>query len=250
MKQASLNRFTSTKLPSHKGCPTRNLYWLIQGDCLKVLPKLETRSVDLVITDPPYGFQRFERDDDSCVRITRWAFVEIKRILKRGRPAFVFCPTNHRLVDFINAIPLKFQRILWMYKPMDRTYPWGRWLQTSEAILVFSNQELDHKWINKESYAHDTYIRKTLYENGAANHPTAKPLEVVKDLVLTCHKGDVVLDPFIGSGTTMEACQDLGRSCIGIEINPEYCEIVKKRCFGRKFLDREVEYKFEIFKEK
>jgi len=77
-------------------------------------------------------------------------------------------------------------------------------------------------------------------------HPTQKPEKVIGQLVKAfSFKGDVVLDPFLGSGTTMKVCQDLGRSCIGIEINPEYCEIIKKRCFGRTFLDRQVEYKFE-----
>ena len=76
-------------------------------------------------------------------------------------------------------------------------------------------------------------------------HPTQKPESLISQLIKAfSFEGDIVLDPFLGSGTTMKVCQDLGRSCIGIEINPEYCEIIKKRCFGRQFLDRQVEYYF------
>jgi len=78
-------------------------------------------------------------------------------------------------------------------------------------------------------------------------HPTQKPESLIGQLIKAfSFRGDVVLDPFLGSGTTMKVCQDLGRSCIGIEINPRYCQIVKERCFGRTFLDREVEYRFEV----
>jgi len=50
----------------------------------------------------------------------------------------------------------------------------------------------------------------------------------------------------MGSGSTMKASQELGRSCIGIEINPDYCEMIRKRCFGRTFLDRQTEYQMEV----
>ena len=61
-------------------------------------------------------------------------------------------------------------------------------------------------------------------------HPTAKPVEVYKVLIQRfTHKGDVVLDPFVGSGTTSVACAELGRKFIGIEIDKDYFEIAKKR---------------------
>ena len=62
------------------------------------------------------------------------------------------------------------------------------------------------------------------------NHPTQKPLKVIKFLVIKCSKpGDIILDPFLGSGTTAVACKELGRHFIGIEINPEYCKIAERR---------------------
>ena len=92
------------------------------------------------------------------------------------------------------------------------------------------------------------YMKSTNYKD-AFQHPAIFPEELASDHIYSwSNEGDVILDPFLGSGTTMKVCQDLGRSCIGVEINPEYCEIVKKRCFGRTFLDREVEYNYKVFK--
>jgi len=74
-------------------------------------------------------------------------------------------------------------------------------------------------------------------------HPTVKPVRLMAYLVtLGCPPNGTVLDPFIGSGTTMIACKSLGRSCIGIEINPEYIEIAKARCFTQTILDGEYSF--------
>jgi len=79
-------------------------------------------------------------------------------------------------------------------------------------------------------------------------HLTPKPIPLIENILKhSTNKDDVVVDCFAGSGSTIFACQNLGRSCTGIEINPNYCEIVKKRCFGRTFLNRDVEYNFKIF---
>jgi len=80
-------------------------------------------------------------------------------------------------------------------------------------------------------------------------HPTVKPVKLMAYLIeLGCPPNGVVLDPFLGSGTTMIASQRLGRSCIGIELNPEYCLISKARCFPtqKQLL---AEYVFEVFEE-
>jgi len=78
------------------------------------------------------------------------------------------------------------------------------------------------------------------------HHPTQKPEYLIKKLLMVhSNSGDLILDPFLGSGTTMSVCQDYRRSCIGIEIDSKYCSTARKRCFGRTFLDREVEYNYK-----
>lgn len=61
-------------------------------------------------------------------------------------------------------------------------------------------------------------------------HPTTKPIEIIKNLIINASKeNDLVLDCFLGSGTTALACKQLGRKCLGIETSPEYCKIAKQR---------------------
>ena len=67
-------------------------------------------------------------------------------------------------------------------------------------------------------------------------------------IISSSEPGETILDPFLGSGTTMKAARDLNRNCIGIEIDPACCEIARNRVFGKQFLDRTVEYKFTIWK--
>lgn len=92
---------------------------------------------------------------------------------------------------------------------------------------------------------------KTLVERWKAEgrnvHPTVKPIKLMAYLIeLGCPPNGVVLDPYLGSGTTMLACQRLNRSCVGVEVNPEYCEIIKARCFPKQKRLTETEYKFEV----
>jgi site-specific DNA-methyltransferase (adenine-specific) len=61
-------------------------------------------------------------------------------------------------------------------------------------------------------------------------HPTQKPVSIIRRMIISAtNEGDIVLDPFIGSGTTAVACKELNRKCIGYEINPEYCEVARSR---------------------
>lgn len=84
-------------------------------------------------------------------------------------------------------------------------------------------------------------------------HPTVKPLKLMSYLItLGSREGDIVLDPFVGSGTTLIASYFMGTSCIGIDIEPEYCKIAdaKTRFYCNQYkLDREADYRFEVLKE-
>lgn len=202
-------------------------YKIIQGDCLEILPKMKNECIDMVVTDPPYGFGRFKTDNKDFIVLIKKAFKEIKRILKQGHYAFVFSGTGS-IIDVANVIDLDFQRLLWMYKPNDETYPWRGWLLKSEAILVFTKGK-SIPLEERKPYRHDCYVHTGVGKEGVEGHPTVKPLSVVSDLVSRCKERGVVFDPFLGSGTTMIACKKLNRSCIGIEIEPKYVKIAKER---------------------
>jgi len=256
----------------------KNFYWLIQGDCLKILPKLKSESVDLILTDPPYNIassnKLTKRNDKIVTTMEAWG----KEIND------VFCENEYReiwnnLTSLYNIVLKQNGSILTFF---DRNKPY--YLEPMYRKFVFRNMiafvyknPLPHfrknnyrsgfelcAWFSKEQYKINFLGQKQMinvFEGSkgitlknewrnpkkVTSHPTEKYEWQIKPLIERhSDVGDVVLDPFLGSGTTMKVCQDLGRSCIGIEINPKYCEIVKKRCFGRQFLDREVEYKFEV----
>jgi DNA modification methylase len=200
---------------------------VICGDCLEVMKKIPDQSIDTIITDPPYGFGRFAGDDKkSFMQIIHGAFIEIKRILKNGGWAFV-CSGTGELKNLFEAIPLNYQRLLWIYKPADCTFPYRGWLLTSEAIALFSNGSPSVLAARIGNYMHDVYIHKAVGQEGVDGHPTVKPLWIIKDL---CSRTmGIILDPFLGSGTTAVAAKSLGRHFIGIEINPDYCKIAENR---------------------
>src|SRR3990167_59141 len=86
---------------------------IFHGDCREILPSIPNKSIDLVLTDPPYGFNRFATDGQDFIKVISEVFGMLP--LKDGGWAFVFSGTG-ALADLFNAIPLDFQRLLWVYK--------------------------------------------------------------------------------------------------------------------------------------
>jgi len=276
----------------------KTFYWLFQGDCLKILPKLKDESIDLIVTSPPYAdLREVKINPDNYVD---W-FLPIGRELYR-----VLKPSGSFILN-INDKRLNGERHLYVFKLVLKlkedigfkfidTYIWRKTrfnpvagispLNPRNVVDVFEycfwfTKTLNYKFFFDEGrrepkqperynyrVGHISTIdrrRKGKIRNIKLHEKGVVPINVLEFhpkqyqelhisqfpeklpeffIKINSEISDVVLDPFIGSGTTMKVCQDLKRSCIGIEINPEYCEIVKRRCFGRTFLDREVEYKF------
>lgn len=193
---------------------------IIQGDCLEVMKGIPDKSVDLIITDPPYGmnFQSNYRkekhkkiigDDRFPVEIIE----EFKRISRRG--IYIFCRW-----DNLYQLPKPKSVIAWVknnWSMGDLKHEHGRmW----EAI-AFYNME-NHEFIKR--------IPDVIIANRTGNklHPTQKPIDLIEKII-NCNVGDIILDPFAGSGTTGVACKNTGRNYILIEQEPEYVEICKKR---------------------
>lgn len=105
---------------------------IYNADCRDILPLLGP--VDLVLTDPPYGFNRFETDGKDYLDSVGPALISAFTKLKPDHSMFVFTGTGE-IVRLSNAIGLNPKRVLWMYKPNDCTYPLQGWLLKSEAIL-------------------------------------------------------------------------------------------------------------------
>lgn len=211
---------------------------IICGDCrepevwARLLAAAKIEKVNgAVVTDPPYGIERdgIVNDDPEGLR----ALFDSVLAAMPMESAIVIAFQSPRLfpvwLDATRAAGHKFERMLWMYKPNDETYPWRGWLQTSEAILVSSVGK--PKWVRVNPFAHDCYSPTTLgselpREWGRA-HPTVKPLVVVSDLI--ARVGGDIFDPFLGSGTTIVAAHQNNRRGLGIEALPKYVSVGLQR---------------------
>lgn len=261
---------------------TKTFYHLYQGDTFKFLSTLDKKSVDLVILDPPYGLGSKKGGDDidlssNIILHTKLA-LELRKILKNNGSLYLFL--SYRLLAYILPTFLENKYILknlliWYYANANvrekRNYAH---CYDPVAFLVFNEEYYFDQDSIREPYETERVkypvIKKGVkwkpnplgrkrknviriaqprpaFSKEYLKHPWQKPEKLINIFIkASSGRGDVILDPFCGSGTTMKVAQDLGRSCIGVEINPRYCEMIKKRCFGKRYLDREVEYKFEV----
>lgn len=199
---------------------------IIQGDCLEVMKNMaDGGGVDCVITDPPYGinnncdYTRFSGGSSESKSYYRG-------ITNDNKP---FDPRPF----------LKYKKvIIWGYQYFSQKLPIGTilvWKKKRDSQLgsVLSDCELawqkGGKGVFLFNHVWNGFDRQT--ETGIKRvHPTQKPVALMEWCVKRISKeGDTVFDPFMGSGATGIACQRLGRNFIGIEIDPEYCEIARRR---------------------
>ena len=181
---------------------------LYRGDCLEILPTLAAGSVDAVVTDPPYGIGYAEWD--LAVPNLDW-LVDARRLAR----SVLVTPRTGQLWEYPKA-----DWVLCWFRPgsVQRT-PTGKFSHW-EPVLVYGEHRL---WCDAKQFPADT---------GASgiNHPCPKPVALMKWLVEGyTDPGEVVADPFMGSGTTGVACGHLRRKFIGIEIDPGYFDIACKR---------------------
>ena len=191
---------------------------IYHGDAREILPTLPP--VDLVLTDPPYGMQfrsnhRIIRHDYLYGDTESPIDLIARLAVLPTHAAYIFCRWNN-----LATMPRPRSVIVWVknnWSMGNLKHEHGRqW----EAICFYPGPE--HQFI--------TRISDVVFANRTGNdlHPTQKPLSLCKK-ILGANVGQVVLDPFMGSGTTLRAAKDLGRRAIGIEIEERYCEIAARR---------------------
>ena len=188
---------------------------LYLGDCLEILPTLP--KVDAVITDPPYGTANLWKDQ-NVPKSRKWHLFAEGDIQKwdKSCDAVLELPTKADVV------------IIWgghFYQlPINRG-----WLVWNKIIRNFSTGVCELAWTNLQSPidAFD-YSHGQLAHEGK-EHPTQKPVPLMKWCLEKAGLPETTLDPFMGSGTTGVACMNLGRKFIGIEIEPKYFDIACER---------------------
>lgn len=213
---------------------------LWHGDSRAVLAGLEDQSVDCVITDPPYTERTHSKARSLTAEgvkagvttfgsITDADLREIAGEMGRVSRGWVIATLDYRhAVDFDVNPPtgLKMQRLgVWVKTNPTPQITGDRPAQGWEAIAYLHRAKGRSKW--NGGGRHGNFVTPIAAPEG---HPTAKPLGMVSDWVrLFTNPGDVVLDPFAGSGTTLRAAKDEGRKAIGVELDERYCEIAAKR---------------------
>jgi len=193
---------------------------------------------DAVVTDPPYGINQPGIPNDEPEKLQDMIDKVVKNLPCEN--AVVICFQSTRTfttwLDITRNEGYKFERMLWFYKSAQMAFPWRGWILTSESILVSSIG--DGQWNEVKPYSHDCYYlpslsSKTSGYDGAGWHGSIKPLDIVKDIIERVSKqAQVVFDPFLGSGTTAVAAEQLGRVCYGMEIDPAYTAVCLERMAG------------------
>ena len=190
---------------------------IYHGDCAEILPFIRA---DIVLTDPPYGMDyqsNWRREKHKKIKGDEALPKELvlRAIERADAAAYVFCRWDN-LAD----MPPPKSVIAWVknnWTSGDLEHEHGRqW----EACCFYAMPK--HQFIKRPS---DVIIEPRTDNN---RHPTEKPEQLMRKLI-AANVGDVVLDPFMGSGTTLRAAKDLGRKAIGVEIEERYCEVAAKR---------------------
>ena len=191
---------------------------IYHGDCRDVLPYIDPASVDLLLTDPPYGIG-METDFGRATKFSGGA----------GRSYVSVHGDNTR---YDPALLLNFPRmVLFGANHYCQLVPvGGRWLLWLKRDGVLSAGEMAwHNLSGRPVEVFEYSIKRTKVTDGVL-HPTQKPAALMRWIVDKWTKpGDLVLDPYMGSGPVAQACHELGRRYIGIELVEDYCAIAVKR---------------------
>jgi DNA modification methylase len=210
---------------------------LLCGDCTiesNIKELLGDRKVDMVFTDPPYGINTSIANDDLSEKELfefnlKWSKIAFD-YLKNNSSVVVFHSTRlfWTALDALRKNNFRFLRYLTLYKPNDCTYPWHRWILKSESILLFEKGKSE--FLRVEPYTHDTiqHLHGKDQSEDRGGHPCCKPISFIEDFIKP-FKGKLVADFFMGSGTTLIACEKTNRIAIGTEISPKYCDVILKR---------------------
>ena len=227
-----------------------DLVTIYHGDCLDAMRELAPSSVDVVLTDPPYcsggyleaqkntkaqglrgstvnaaGFQWFADNMGTAGLswLLRSIMVEARRTMLPNRPAFVF--TDWRMVPtlapVIESTGFRFRnQLIW---DKGNAGLGSGFKPAYEVIMEFSKGTPEY--VAKTG---QNVLRHSRTSAHAKQHGAEKPIPLLVE-ILSLVAGEVVLDPFMGSGTTLRAAKDLGRKAIGIEVDERYCEIAARR---------------------
>ena len=199
---------------------------IYNADCREILPGLP--KVDLVLTDPPYGIPI----------MTDGSFYGGKNRAANGK-AYLPVAGNDEQFNPSLLFAASFNQILWganHYAPkLPHNGRWLVWDKRCQQQPTRTQSDCELAWCSDYGAARIFYhvwdgMIKDSERGIPRQHPTQKPVALMKWCISFYPATKTILDPFLGSGTTVRAAKDLLRKSIGIEIDEKYCEISARRC--------------------
>lgn len=200
-------------------------------DCFDGFKMLPDKSIDLILTDPPYGLNKTGIRNDNDLSVFYASLLESHRVLKDDSFYITFFSTKF-LPEIFKNNPFTYYWNFILHCPNGRvssTIGFTKYM----SCMVFKkgNAKIIRK--GKDIFM-DTPGFMIEPDEGFINHPTPKPKTFIKEILSMFSKeNDIVLDPFIGSGSVAVACKQLKRNYIGFEIDSNYSKIANERI--RKF---------------
>ncbi|MCK5449708.1 hypothetical protein KAI32_02485 [Candidatus Pacearchaeota archaeon] len=201
---------------------------IISGDCIKVIKEFPKNSIDLIITDPPYGdnvgygFNNKIIKNNKNPLINCQALVECYRVLRKNSSLYLF--TNWKNYPFLTEFILRYTnfkiRHLIVWKKHNFGLGWA-FRHQYELVLVLEKGKPKYNLKNfsdVQTCSHINHNDKT--------HPHEKPIDLIMKMIEhSSREGDLILDPFCGSGAVCVACREMDRNWIGIELDEKYVEM-------------------------
>lgn len=200
---------------------------IILGDALEIIKKVPEKTVDIILTDPPYGIRKEGIKNSASLETFYKILPECYRVLKDNSFFITFFSTKRVPEIFVNN-PFDYFWQFVLYCPLSSVRsPIGFTKFMSCFIFKKGNPKII-RW-NKDIFV-DSPSKMVEPDEGYIDHPSPKPKLFIKEIVKMFSKeNDIVLDPFMGSGSTAMACRHSKRNFIGFEIEEKYCDITKKR---------------------
>lgn len=233
------------------------------ADAIKVLKKLPESIIDLLITDPPYmisqeggkiirnlkhyiwkrqkdiglDFGEWDRQWQNLDEYFQWTeewFKECIKTLKEKSWLYIFFDKQKIGIFDLYLAPkynINAKTIyIWIKSNPVPSFRKVNWLSATEFIWVGSKGKSKLKNFKYQKEMYNYFISPNASAYKKTNHPTEKPEILIQHLIeVNSNENEIILDPFLGSGTLAIVCERLKRKWIGIEINKEYCEMAKKR---------------------
>lgn len=201
---------------------------IYHGDCREVLPSLLPLKLNLVLTDPPYGigFREYASHEDKEDGYIEWIWPLLEMCEKHVSDGWVavFQATKHAR-RWSEWFPREW-RLFAMPKTFVQIFPCRGPKFATDYALFWQVGDAQQKAKGRDWFLCNTSDTK----GNVKGHPCPRPLGGIVNLIDCLSEPDeLVLDPFMGSGTTLRAAKDLGRKAIGIEIEERYCEIGARR---------------------